>query len=220
MILGTPRRYRMHSIGAKLKDVLVRQSVVCGPRYIIFSTVKSPTTTSTDHPPGQRYPSSLPTQRPQYTIHQLVRFDLTPDAEIEMRTHVKLLLLLRSHLKRLSLSLPFLSLLLLSSSPCWALIPFSIRSSFTSRPVSSFRLPMSGATEGVEFTLIPKETAICFIEYQNEFATEGGKLHDSVKDVMEKTNMLENSKKLADAARKSGCLIVHCPIEYDKVFLT
>jgi nicotinamidase-related amidase len=79
---------------------------------------------------------------------------------------------------------------------------------------------MSGATEGLEFTLVPKDTAICFIEYQNEFATEGGKLHDSVKDVMEKTNMLENSKKLADAARKSGCLIVHCPIEYDKVFLT
>ena len=39
-----------------------------------------------------------------------------------------------------------------------------------------------------DFTLDPKETALVFIEYQNEFTTEGGKLHEAVKDVMEKTN--------------------------------
>lgn len=40
----------------------------------------------------------------------------------------------------------------------------------------------------VDFTLDPSETAFVFIEFQNEFTTEGGKLHDAVKDVMEKTN--------------------------------
>jgi hypothetical protein len=38
------------------------------------------------------------------------------------------------------------------------------------------------------FSLDPEETAFVFIEYQNEFATEGGKLHDAVKDCMDKTN--------------------------------
>jgi ureidoacrylate peracid hydrolase len=39
-----------------------------------------------------------------------------------------------------------------------------------------------------DITLDPKETAFVFIEYQNEFTTEGGKLHPAVKEVMEKTN--------------------------------
>ena len=39
-----------------------------------------------------------------------------------------------------------------------------------------------------DFSLDPADTAFVFIEYQNEFTTEGGKLHDAVKDVMEKTN--------------------------------
>ena len=38
------------------------------------------------------------------------------------------------------------------------------------------------------FTLDPTKTALVLIEYQNEFTTPGGKLHDAVKDVMEKTN--------------------------------
>ncbi|CAB9506659.1 amidohydrolase RutB [Seminavis robusta] len=66
------------------------------------------------------------------------------------------------------------------------------------------------------FTLDPKETALLFIEYQNEFTTEGGKLHGAVKECMEKTNMLENSKKLMDAAREAGCTIIHAPIAFEK----
>lgn len=38
-----------------------------------------------------------------------------------------------------------------------------------------------------DFSLDPRETAFVFIEYQNEFTTEGGKLHDAVKDVMDST---------------------------------
>jgi len=40
-----------------------------------------------------------------------------------------------------------------------------------------------------EFTLDPKETAVVFIEYQNEFTNDGGKLHPAVKECMEKTSM-------------------------------
>jgi hypothetical protein len=47
---------------------------------------------------------------------------------------------------------------------------------------------LSDATSSPSFSLDPKETALVFIEYQNEFATQGGKLHEAVKDVMEKTN--------------------------------
>ena len=42
----------------------------------------------------------------------------------------------------------------------------------------------------------PSKTAVLFIELQNEFATKGGKLHESVREVMEKTNMLENCIKV------------------------
>jgi len=76
---------------------------------------------------------------------------------------------------------------------------------------------MSSESSAPDFQLDPKETALVFIEYQNEFATPGGKLHDAVKDVMEKTNMLENSRKLADVARNNGCTIIHCPIEFEPV---
>ena len=40
----------------------------------------------------------------------------------------------------------------------------------------------------VDFTLDPASTAFVFIEYQNEFTTPGGKLHDAVKECMDKTN--------------------------------
>lgn len=47
----------------------------------------------------------------------------------------------------------------------------------------------TAATTGVPaFNLDPSSTAIVFIEYQNEFTTEGGKLHEAVKDCMEQTN--------------------------------
>lgn len=61
----------------------------------------------------------------------------------------------------------------------------------------------------------PEETAVVLIEYQNEFTTEGGKLHDAVKPVMDATGMIQNSKTFMDAARAKGCKIVHCPIQFD-----
>jgi len=70
--------------------------------------------------------------------------------------------------------------------------------------------------EAEAISLIPGETALVMIEYQNEFATEGGGLHDAVKDCMEKTGTLENSRKVMDAARLAGCKIIHAPIMFDE----
>lgn len=71
------------------------------------------------------------------------------------------------------------------------------------------------STTDEPLSLDPKETALVLIEYQNEFTTEGGKLHDAVKDVMDTTGMLQKSKQLMDKMRYAGCKIVHVPISFD-----
>ena len=60
----------------------------------------------------------------------------------------------------------------------------------------------------------PQRTALVLIEYQNDFASEGGALHDAVENVMERTGMLENTRRLVEAARAAGATIVHAPISY------
>lgn len=60
----------------------------------------------------------------------------------------------------------------------------------------------------------PKRTAVVLIEYQNDFTSEGGALHGAVRDVMEKTGMLENTRRLVHAARAAGATIVHAPITF------
>ena len=60
----------------------------------------------------------------------------------------------------------------------------------------------------------PKRTAVVLIEYQNDFTSEGGVLHDAVKGVMEQTGMLDNTRALVEAAREAGATIVHVPITF------
>ena len=60
----------------------------------------------------------------------------------------------------------------------------------------------------------PKRTAVVLIEYQNDFTSEGGVLHDAVNDVMESTGMLDNTRRLVEAARAAGATIVHAPITF------
>jgi nicotinamidase-related amidase len=60
----------------------------------------------------------------------------------------------------------------------------------------------------------PKHTAVVLIEYQNDFTSEGGVLHDAVNDVMESTGMLDNSRRLVEAARAAGATVVHAPITF------
>jgi ureidoacrylate peracid hydrolase len=60
----------------------------------------------------------------------------------------------------------------------------------------------------------PKKTALVLIEFQNDFTSPGGTLHDAVKPVMESNNMLANSVKTAKRARELGVTIVNVPISF------
>lgn len=62
------------------------------------------------------------------------------------------------------------------------------------------------------------KTALVLIEYQNEFASEGGKLHPAVKPVMDNSNMLANSIETTNAARTKGAKIMHTPILFSPDF--
>ena len=60
----------------------------------------------------------------------------------------------------------------------------------------------------------PKTTAVVLIEYQNDFTSEGGLLHGAVSEVMDKTSMLDNSRRVAEAARAAGATVMHAPITF------
>jgi nicotinamidase-related amidase len=62
----------------------------------------------------------------------------------------------------------------------------------------------------------PATTAVIFIEYQNEFTSEGGKLHGAVKEVMEASGMLDKSAAVAKAIRRAGGKVFHVPISFAK----
>lgn len=62
--------------------------------------------------------------------------------------------------------------------------------------------------------LDPSTTAVVLIEYQNDFTTEGGVLHDAVKPVMEKTDMLAHTDRVVAAARAAGVTVMHAPITF------
>jgi nicotinamidase-related amidase len=60
----------------------------------------------------------------------------------------------------------------------------------------------------------PARTAVVLIEYQNDFTTEGGVLHGAVAPVMDKTGMLTNTRRVAEAARAAGATVMHAPITF------
>ena len=60
----------------------------------------------------------------------------------------------------------------------------------------------------------PRTTAIILIEYQNDFTSEGGTLHNAVKGVMGQTNMLNNTLETVERARELGATIIHAPISF------
>ncbi|WP_028312572.1 cysteine hydrolase family protein [Derxia gummosa] len=60
----------------------------------------------------------------------------------------------------------------------------------------------------------PKQTALVLIEYQNDFTTPGGTLHDAVKGVMESTGMLANTVATVAKARELGARVVLVPITF------
>jgi nicotinamidase-related amidase len=60
----------------------------------------------------------------------------------------------------------------------------------------------------------PKTTAVVLIEYQNDFTSDGGVLHPAVNAVMEKTDMLANTKRVVEKARAAGATVMHAPITF------
>ncbi len=60
----------------------------------------------------------------------------------------------------------------------------------------------------------PRTTALLLIEYQNDFTTPGGVLHDAVKGVMASTGMLANSAETAAQARRLGATVMFAPITF------
>ena len=65
----------------------------------------------------------------------------------------------------------------------------------------------------------PKETAFIFIEFQNDFCTEGGKLYELVRDEIARNKTVPNAVRLLSAARKRGGLIIHCPFVMDAAWI-
>ena len=60
----------------------------------------------------------------------------------------------------------------------------------------------------------PKTTAVVLIEYQNDFTSDGGVLHDAVAEVMGKTDMLAHTRAVVEAARSAGATVMHAPITF------
>src|SRR5450432_588429 len=60
----------------------------------------------------------------------------------------------------------------------------------------------------------PKSTAVVLIEYQNDFTSDGGVLHGAVAEVMDRTQMMANTRKVVDAARAAGATVMHAPITF------
>ncbi|WP_122050050.1 isochorismatase family cysteine hydrolase [Asaia bogorensis] len=60
------------------------------------------------------------------------------------------------------------------------------------------------------------QTALVLIEFQNDFVSEGGALHDGVKAEIARTGMIDRTIALVKAARAKGVKIVWVPIEFAK----
>ncbi len=61
---------------------------------------------------------------------------------------------------------------------------------------------------------MPSSTALVLIEYQNDFTSEGGALHEAVKPVMQSTGMLGHTVATVKRARELGAMIVFSPIAF------
>jgi ureidoacrylate peracid hydrolase len=60
----------------------------------------------------------------------------------------------------------------------------------------------------------PAKTALVLIEYQNDFTSPGGTLHDAVAGVMETSGMLANTERTVRRARELGATIAFVPISF------
>jgi len=61
-----------------------------------------------------------------------------------------------------------------------------------------------------------ENVAVILLDFQNEFATEGGKLHDDVKIMMASNGMIKKVTKFLGVARNSGAKIIYSPVIMQK----
>lgn len=59
-----------------------------------------------------------------------------------------------------------------------------------------------------------ESTAVVFIEFQNDFTSPGGVLHDAVKDSIEANSTLDNAARVLASAREHGAVVIHSPISF------
>jgi ureidoacrylate peracid hydrolase len=53
---------------------------------------------------------------------------------------------------------------------------------------------------------------------QNDFCKEGGKLHDGVKNEIERQGTISNAVKLVEGARKKGAVVIHSPFVFNEEY--
>ncbi|MDI2090364.1 cysteine hydrolase [Commensalibacter oyaizuii] len=64
--------------------------------------------------------------------------------------------------------------------------------------------------------MISSQTALILIEFQHDFTSKGGALHEGVQSCMQQTNMLANSKEALQQARQKGVHIIYSPITFSE----
>ena len=66
-----------------------------------------------------------------------------------------------------------------------------------------------------DIPMIPSKTALLAIEFQNEVCKPGGKLYESVREVMVSNSMQRKAADLMQLARSVGAHVFHAPFIYD-----
>jgi nicotinamidase-related amidase len=66
----------------------------------------------------------------------------------------------------------------------------------------------------MEEPMRPETTALVLVEFQNDFTSPGGALHDAVAQTMAESGMLANTVATVAAAREAGAQIVFAPITF------
>ncbi len=62
----------------------------------------------------------------------------------------------------------------------------------------------------------PATTALVLIEFQHDFTSPGGVLHDAVAETMEAVGTVPNAVRAADATRAAGAVVIHSPISFQR----
>ena len=63
-----------------------------------------------------------------------------------------------------------------------------------------------------------KETAVIFIEFQNDFCHPNGLLYDTVKGELARLGTVANAQRLLAGARRAGCKVIHAPFTLDRAW--